>query len=82
LKRLLDAKVLVVGVAGIFVALGLAAAGLLGFGHITTALGQALNLGPMAQAGDSLSAVGLDLIVFLAALGIVVVLAFVYFIRR
>jgi hypothetical protein len=67
---MLDLKVIVIGVAGIFLALGVAAAFMLGFGHITSALGQAVGSGPVAQAGDYLT------------LAVIIVLAFLYVLFR
>lgn len=75
---MLDAKVVVIGVAGVFLALGIAAAFLLGFGHVASAIGQAVGSGPISQAGDSLSGFGIGIIVILVILAIVVVIAFLY----
>jgi hypothetical protein len=74
----LDAKVVVVGVAGVFLALGVAAAFLLGFGHLASAVGQTLGSGPVSQAGNSLSGFGLDIIILLVILAVVIVFAFLY----
>jgi hypothetical protein len=79
---MLDLKVIVIGVAGIFLALGVAAAFMLGFGHITSALGQAVGSGPVAQAGDYLSGLGLDVIAVLITLAVIIVLAFLYVLFR
>jgi len=73
---MLDAKVIVVGVAGVFLALGIAAAFLLGFGHLASAIGQAFSSGPISQAGDALSGYGVDIIIVLVILAIIVVIAF------
>ena len=73
---MLDAKIIVVGVAGIFLALGITGAVLVGFGHVTTAVGQSVGSGPISQAGDSLSGLGIEVIAILVLLAIVVVLAF------
>jgi hypothetical protein len=73
-----DAKIVVLGVAGLFLALGVAGAFLLGFGHFTSAVGQAINSNPIASAGSSLSGLGIDIIVALIVLAIVVVVAFLY----
>ncbi len=75
---MLDAEVVVVGVAGVFVALGVAAAIILGMGHATTAFGQAIGSGPIVQGGDALSGFGVDIIVLLAVMGLLVVAAFLY----
>jgi len=79
---LLDAKVIIVGVAGIFVALGLAAAGLLGFGHVVTAVGQTFDSGPVSQAGSGLSGLGGDVLITLILFGVVVVVAFLFYLFR
>jgi hypothetical protein len=73
-----DAKIVVLGVAGLFLALGVAAASLLGFGHFTSAVGQALNSNPISAAGSALSGLGIDIIVVLVILAIIVVVAFLY----
>ncbi len=79
---MLDAKVVIVGVAGVFIALGIAGAILLGFGHVASAIGQAVDSGPVSQAGDALSGFGTDVIVVLIVLAILVVLAFLYSLFR
>jgi len=79
---MLDAKVVVVGVAGVFLALGVAAAIMLGMGHAATALGQAIGSGPIAQGGNDLSGLGIDIIVLLAILAFIVVAAFLYVLGR
>ena len=79
---MLDAKIIVVGVAGVFVALGVVAAAMLGLGHITTAVGQTVGIRQIAQAGNQLAGLGLDLVIVLVVLAAVIVAAFLYVLLR
>ena len=79
---MLDAKVIVVGVAGVFLALGVGAAMMLGMGHAATALGQVVGSVPIEQGGNALSGLGVDIIVLLGVMGFIVIVAFLYFLGR
>jgi hypothetical protein len=79
---MLDVKVIVVGVAGIFLGLGVAAASMVGMGHVATALGQVLGSNPITQGGNALSGLGIDIIVLLAIMAFIVVAAFLYVLGR
>lgn len=78
ITRVLDAKIVVAGVAGIFLALGVVGAVLIGIGHFTSAIGQEVNIGPVAQAGDAITGFGVDVVAFLVVLAIIVIIAFLY----
>lgn len=82
MKLTFDVKVIIVGIAGVFVALGLVAATMLGLGHVTTAVGQVAQSQPIVNAGASMSGLGIDLLVFLGILAITLVVGFLYFTRR
>ncbi|MDE1853238.1 MAG: hypothetical protein KGI38_05775 [Thaumarchaeota archaeon] len=79
---MLDAIIIIAGVAGVFIALGIAGAALLGFGHATSAVGQIAQSGPVVLAGDTLSGYGIDIITVLIILAIVIVAVFLIVILR
>lgn len=69
-------NVIVMGVAGAFVALGVVALGLMGAGHGLTAFGQTFNEVQITNAGASLSGWGEGVVVLLAILAIATVAIF------
>ncbi len=67
----------IVGVAGVFIALGLAGYLLMSTGSGLSGFGQSIGVQPAVLAGNTLSSWGAGIIVVLAVLAIIVVLAFV-----
>jgi len=66
-------SIVIVGVAGLFVALALAGVLLMTAGNGLTGFGQSVNLQPLESAGGTLSNWGAGILVFLALLAIAAV---------